>query len=357
MSRVRFAELLKILQFSTTLVAFFDKREFEENLQSTKRTINCDMWLALLALNLVCTFSNAARPGYVAPSIIQSHRSVRQNPTAEALTDSQPVLEDADMSPDFFAPFIFGCVVLAGLTGIIVGLCLRIEAIRRCECVSDMTSCIAISEDLEFPEKELSPYKEPLKKKGGRTSNPYPNFKVLEGLPGGLIMVSDSPRLNRKNSLRSLSRHVCLRTFKSLSQIGRKVGGPRDIFRQNSITGSFGTKSLGSKKSANLSFKRKGSVDGDNTSIHSSRSNGTLRSKDGNWLSHSCQQTNYNRVNQYIAQQKNFVANSNSAKINSSPLSIRKGTDKVVLSPCEAFVVRPQSTFQKQATVNEAIVY
>jgi len=81
--------------------------------------------------------------------------------------------------------------------------------------------------------------------------------------------------------------------------------------------------------------------------------------------------TNYNRVNQYIAQQKNFVANSNSAKINSSPLSIRKGTDKVtkfyffffsnkfqvVLSPCEAFVVRPQSTFQKQATVNEAIVY
>jgi len=51
MSRVRFAELLKILQFSTTLVAFFDKREFEENLQSTKRTINCDMWLALLAIN------------------------------------------------------------------------------------------------------------------------------------------------------------------------------------------------------------------------------------------------------------------------------------------------------------------
>jgi hypothetical protein len=41
-----------------------------------------------------------------------------------------------------------------------------------------MTSCIAISEDLEFPEKELSPYKEPLKKKGGRTSNPYPNFKA-----------------------------------------------------------------------------------------------------------------------------------------------------------------------------------
>ena len=80
--------------------------------------------------------------------------------------------------------------------------------------------------------------------------------------------------------------------------------------------------------------------------------------------------TNYQRVNQYIAQQKNFVANSNSAKINSSPLSIRKTTDKVsltlilaltkfkvVLSPCEAFVVRPQSTFQKQATVNEAIVY
>jgi hypothetical protein len=199
-------------------------------------------------------------------------------------------------------------------------------------------------------------FKVPLKKKGGRTSNPYPNFKVPEGLPGGLIMVSDSPRQNRKNSLRSLS---SLRTFKSLSQIGRKVGGPRDIFRQNSITGSFGAKSLGSKKSANLSCKRK-SIDGDNTSIHSSRSNGTLRSKDGNWLSHSshsCQQTNYQRVNQYIAQQKNFVANSNSAKINSSPLSIRKTTDKVVLSPCEAFVVRPQSTFQKQATVNEAIVY
>ena len=38
----------------------------------------------------VCTVTTAARPGYVAPSIIQSHRSVRQNPTAEALTDSQP---------------------------------------------------------------------------------------------------------------------------------------------------------------------------------------------------------------------------------------------------------------------------
>ena len=76
-------------------------------------------------------------------------------------------------------------------------------------------------------------------------------------------------------------------------------------------------------------------------------------------------------MNQYIAQQKNFVANSNSAKINPSPLSIRKAStdkvaltlvltltkSKVVLSPCEAFVVRPQSTFQKQATVNEAIVY
>ncbi|CAG5084215.1 Oidioi.mRNA.OKI2018_I69.PAR.g10580.t1.cds [Oikopleura dioica] len=295
----------------------------------------------------VCTFVSAARPGYVAPSIIQSHRSVRQNPTAEALTDpSQPEIEEA-AAPDFFAPFIFGCVVLAGLTGIIVGLCLRIEAIRRCECVSDMTSCIAISEDLEFPEKEISPYKEPLKKKGGSHSNPYPNFKVPEGLPGGLIMVSDSPRLNRKNSLRSLSRH-------SLSQIGRKVG-PRDIFRQNSITGSFGAKSLGSKKSANLSFKRKSIADGDNTSIHSSRSNGTLRSKDGNWLSHSCQQANYNRVNQYLAQQKNSVT---PGKAHASPLSIRKAsTDKVVLSPYETIVVRPQSTFQKQATVNEAIVY
>ena len=33
-------------------------------------------------------------------------------------------------------------------------------------------------------------------------------FQVPEGLPGGLLMVSESPRLNRKNSIRSLSRNL-----------------------------------------------------------------------------------------------------------------------------------------------------
>jgi hypothetical protein len=51
-------------------------------------------------------------------------------------------VEDADMPPDFFAPFIFGCVVLAGLTGIILGLCLRIEAIRRFELFNKITSAL-----------------------------------------------------------------------------------------------------------------------------------------------------------------------------------------------------------------------
>ena len=34
-------------------------------------------------------------------------------------------------APDFLPGFVFGCVIMAGLTGIIVGLCLRIETIRR----------------------------------------------------------------------------------------------------------------------------------------------------------------------------------------------------------------------------------
>ena len=33
--------------------------------------------------------------------------------------------------PDFLPGFIFGCVIMAGLTGIIVGLCLRVETIRK----------------------------------------------------------------------------------------------------------------------------------------------------------------------------------------------------------------------------------
>ena len=42
----------------------------------------------------------------------------------------------------------------------------------------DITSCI-MPDELEKNECEVSPLKEPLKKKGADIQNPYPNFKVI----------------------------------------------------------------------------------------------------------------------------------------------------------------------------------
>ena len=47
----------------------------------------------------------------------------------------------------------------------------------RCACLADVTSCI-MAEESEKIESEVSPLKEPLKKKGHDIQNPYPNFKV-----------------------------------------------------------------------------------------------------------------------------------------------------------------------------------
>ena len=125
--------------------------------------------------------------------------------------------------------------------------------------------------------------------------------------------------------------------------------------------------------------------DEDRHSIHSSRSNGTMRSRDGNWTSHSCQQVwdataymigvNYDYCiaigfdpvcqtcikSPYTAQRvsnASLIPRTLGSVINSPALSRRGSAEKVaVLNPYEAITVTPQSTFQKQATVNEAIVY
>ena len=84
--RVKFRKGVKFL-------IIFDKNFYEklqiDNFHRAKKGKKIRV-LVKICPKKVCTLTNAARPGYVAPSIIQSHRSVRQNPTAEALTDSQP---------------------------------------------------------------------------------------------------------------------------------------------------------------------------------------------------------------------------------------------------------------------------
>lgn len=84
-----------------------------------------------------------------------------------------------------------------------------------------------------------------------------------------------------------------------------------------------------------------------------------MRSKDGNWTSHSCQQQNVARMQYQCQYQKTagVLPRSLASVINSPALSRRGSHDQVVLNPYEAITVSPQSTFQKQATVNEAIVY
>ena len=66
-----------------------------------------------------------------------------------------------------------------------------------------------------------------------------------------------------------------------------------DIQRAGSLTGSIVKSSASSKKG---SIKRprilhRKDSDFDNRSIQSSRSNGTMRSRDGNWTSHTCGNT------------------------------------------------------------------
>lgn len=336
--------------------------------------------------------------GFIPPKIIASHRNahvqninekLHEMPMSSQLTGLPEI--DEVPRPDFLPGFVFGCVIMAGLTGIIVGLCLRIETIRRCQCLADITSCI-MPEESEKSEQD-SPLKEPLKKKGNDIHNPYPNFKVPEGLPGGLLMVSESPRLNRKNSIRSLS---SFRTFKSWGQqLGRKPSssrsGMKSVHRAGSVSGSITKSTTSSATSGKMSHRSRGSrhlgpsgrgsIQDDNRSVHSSRSSGTMRSRDGNWTSQSCQQAFHNyrlqqRHQHHLHQQQQLIGQQHvmhgSPKTGSnrfsfritSPTSSRKSVnshvqrDNQVLNPYEQTqTITIPSNFQKQASSNEAIVY
>ena len=96
---------------------------------------------------------------------------------------------------------------------------------------------------------------------------------------------------------------------KSWGGIGRKmvpnnryVGMKGEMHHAGSVTGSI-VKSTGSSKkdsvrrSRNLTISIKNGLDDDARSIYSNRSNGTLKSKDGNWTSHSCQQLKSYKLN------------------------------------------------------------
>merc|ERR1711979_143608 len=101
----------------------------------------------------------------------------------------------------------------------------------------------------------------------------------------------------------------------------------------------------------------------DTRSIHSSRSSGTMRSRDGNWMSHSCQQPpvkmQYQRTQSLLSSSKSSFSSRSSISSKSPSLSRRSSFEQKaqVLNPYEAIKISPQCTFQKQATVNEAIVY
>jgi hypothetical protein len=155
------------------------------------------------------------------------------------------------------------------------------------------------------------------------------------------------------------------RTFKSWGGIGKihlsknRSLSKGDIQRAGSVTGSIVKSTVSSKKSSIKRQRVMSIKDEDRHSIHSSRSNGTMRSRDGNWTSHSCQQTCIKSP--YTAQRvsnASLIPRTLGSVINSPALSRRGSAEKVaVLNPYEAITVTPQSTFQKQATVNEAIVY
>jgi len=316
------------------------------------------LWLCLIVRCYVAgmTKKQAAggqKHGFEPPTIIASHRGgtsySRQEevlfkmPSFARQRSGPPEIDEITAPPDFLPGFIFGCVVMAGLTGIIVGLCLRIETLRRCECLVDITSCILAADESKLdPDHTISPLKEPLKKKGNDITNPYPNFKVPEGLPGGLLMVSESPRLNRKNSMRSMSSFRS--GFKSWGGLGRKPSHSSRkmiVTRAGSVSGSIAKSTTSNKqRMAWLSGRRSSVTEADARSVHSSRSSGTMRSRDGNWSS------------QATSQAQSFLSQTKYA----SPSLSRRGQNETVLNQTiEGPIQVP--TFQKQATFNEAIVY
>lgn len=316
------------------------------------------LWICLIEQALGT--GGGQKQGFEPPTIIASHRggtafvkdaeTLFEMPSFAKQRSGPPEIDEVTAPPDFLPGFIFGCVVMAGLTGIIVGLCLRIETLRRCECLVDITSCILAEDESKLDnEQTISPLKEPLKKKGNDITNPYPNFKVPEGLPGGLLMVSESPRLNRKNSMRSMSSFRS--GFKSWGSLGRKPShssrGKMVVTRAGSVSGSIAKSTTSKQRMAWLSGRHRGSVsEADNRSVHSSRSCGTMRSRDGNWSSQATTQATHHS---FQTTPKSFLSPS---------LSRRGDRNETVLNPTiEGANGLNVPTFQKQATFNEAIVY
>ena len=135
-----------------------------------------------------------------------------------------------------------------------------------------------------------------------------------------------------------------------------RSGISKNIHRAGSVLGSI-AKSTGSSKRSHRG-NRRSSIQDDNRSINSNRSSGTMRSRDGNWTSQSCQQITYARP--HYNHQKHVFPLVNSPSL--SPKSASSGSgggSQSVLNPLgqsQAITV-PVTNFQKQATFNEAIVY
>ena len=134
--------------------------------------------------------------------------------------------------------------------------------------------------------------------------------------------------------------------FQSWGSLGRKPSHSSrkiHIARAGSVSGSIAKSTTSKQRMAWLSGRRGSVAEADNRSVHSSRSSGTMRSRDGNWSSQGAQPFLHVKYDTNDTK-SNFL----------SPSLSRRGTE-TVLNPTVSPI--PIPTFQKQATFNEAIVY
>ena len=139
--------------------------------------------------------------------------------------------------------------------------------------------------------------------------------------------------------------------LQSWGSLGRKPShssrGKMVVTRAGSVSGSIAKSTTSKQRMAWLSGRHRGSVsEADNRSVHSSRSCGTMRSRDGNWSSQATTQATHHS---FQTTPKSFLSPS---------LSRRGDRNETVLNPTiEGANGLNVPTFQKQATFNEAIVY